>query len=141
MAYSKSLIFMRRINSQEELKKEQMRLKSRRVFLENEIRRDFKELKEELEPVKILGKSAKKTLLGESNKGIGNAVGQLANFLARSALRRSGLLTRLVVPYLVKNVTGKIVEKNKTELIGWVGGLLTRLTGRKTLNGRSVRQD
>jgi len=122
---------MRRINSHEDLKKEQMRLNSRRIFLEKEIKRDFKELKEELEPVKLLTKSAGRTLIGENNKVIGNVVGQLANFIARSTLRRSGLIVRLIIPYLIKNVTSNLVEKNKSQLVNWFGGVATRLYGKK----------
>lgn len=132
---------MRRISTLSELKMEQRRLNSRRAFLEKEIKREFRELKEDLEPMALLGKSARKTLRTDSNHMISNSVGELANFIAKTTLKRSGLLSRLVIPYLLKNVTSNLVEKNKSKILNWIGGIASRVSQRKTLSRTSVVND
>jgi hypothetical protein len=124
---------MRRINTLSELRAEQVRLKTRRRFLEAEIKKEFRELKESMEPMNIIGSSAKKSLASENSSLLSSSVGNLANFLVKVTLKRSGIIPRLVVPFLVRNVASGLVEKNKAKVVSWLGGLVTRFAEKRTL--------
>jgi hypothetical protein len=123
---------MRRINTLNELKAERKRLSLRRVFLEEQIKKDFKELKQSFEPIRLLAKGAEKTLISQNNHLISDTAGQFAKFIARTTLRRSGFLSRLIVPYLVKNAASNFVENNKSKILSWVEVFFTRLSDKKS---------
>jgi NifB/MoaA-like Fe-S oxidoreductase len=124
---------MRRINTLSELKAEQKRLKIKRAFLELEIKKEFKELKESLAPLNIIGSSAKKAAISENNHFLGTSAGNIADFIGRMAVKRSGIVTKLLVPFLLRNVAGNLVEKNKSRIVHWMEGFITKFTEKKTL--------
>jgi hypothetical protein len=123
---------MRRINTLEELKAERKRLSYRRLNLERQIKEDFEEIKQSLEPVNLLTAGAKKSLENEKNHLFGNSVGLATTFLAKIALKNSGFLPRLIVPLLVKNMTSSLVEKNKARIFNWIGNIASKVSGKKT---------
>jgi hypothetical protein len=122
---------MRRINTLEELKEERNRLLFRRMNLEREIKNDFEELKESLEPVNFLTGGAKKTFGSDKNHLLGDSVGMATNFIAKMAVKNSGVLPRLLVPLIVKSVTSNIVEKNKAKILNWIGNVAARVSGKR----------
>ena len=126
---------MRRINTLEELKEEKKRLMFRRLNLEREIKNDFEEIKQSFEPMNILANTAKKTVGNSSNHIFGDSVGMVTNMVAKTALKNSGLLPRILVPLIVKTVTSKLVEKNKTKIFNWIGTIASRVSGRRTAEG------
>ncbi|MCW3076578.1 MAG: hypothetical protein JWO32_1187 [Bacteroidetes bacterium] len=123
---------MKRINTLEDLKAEKKRLMYKRLNLEREIKNDFEDIKKSLEPVNLFTSGAKKTLTKEDNHILGNSAGQMANFLVKTSLKNSGFLPQLIVPFIVKTVTSKIVEKNKSKIINWIGTLANKVAGKKT---------
>ncbi len=122
---------MKRINTIAELKAERKRLSLRRVFLEDEIKSDFRELKQSFEPLRLIVKGAEKTLVSQNNHVISDTAGQFAKFIAKATLRRSGFLSRLIVPYLVKNAASNFVEGNKSKILSWAEVLFTKLADKK----------
>jgi citrate synthase len=128
---------MRRISTYAELKVEKKRLRSKRAFLEAEIKKDFHEIREGLEPMNLLKKGALHAVEKNDN-ALGDSVGNFANMLARLALKRSGMLPRIIVPIVLRNVTSKLVEKNKARIIDWAGHLFNRFSHhRRTLTGKT----
>jgi len=125
---------MKRIDSPEQLRTERKRLHLRKKYLEIEIKRDFKEIKAGLEPAKLISEGAKKALASSENRLLGNSVGEVANLIAKTSLKHSGFLPRLIVPFLITNVTGNLVEKNKYQIMNWLTGIAARLTGKKTIH-------
>jgi citrate synthase len=129
---------MRRISTYDELKAEKRRLKLRRTFLEAEIKRDFREIREGLEPINLLKKGAMHAAEKSDPHTLGDSIGNFANMVARLALKRSGLLPRIIVPIVLRSVTSKLVEKNKARIIDWAGSLFNRLSyHRRTLTGKT----
>jgi hypothetical protein len=122
---------MRRINTLKDLRQEKRRLLIRRNELETEIKVGYAEIKASFEPMNMISKGTEKVLGNKGNHLLGNSAGQVANYIAKFALKRSGLITRLLVPFLIKNTTSNIVENHKTEILNWVGGLVSRFTRRK----------
>ena len=125
---------MTRINSFSDLKIEQKRLQLRRSALEAEIINDLEKLKEELEPLKSFTKSAGNILLSKNNGILGNSLGSIANFITKNVLlKNSGFITRLIVPYLVKNSTSNLVENNKSNISNWIDILISKFAKKKTI--------
>jgi hypothetical protein len=122
---------MRRINTLEDLKSERKRLLYRRMNLEREIKADFQEIKESLEPVNFLTGGARKTLGSGKNHLLGDSIGMATNFLTKAALKNSGLLPRILVPLVVKTVTSSLVEKNKSRIFNWIGSIAARVSGKR----------
>jgi len=118
---------MRRINTLAELRFEQRALRSKALNLEAEIKQDLHAIKEMFAPLKMITNGAESVLVSKDNGLLGNSAGFVADFLARNVLfKNSGLLTKLIVPYLAKNFAGTVVDNNKSAIVGWVGGLISK---------------
>lgn len=123
---------MRRINSIEELRYEQRALRAKARDLEIVIRQDIEDIKHMFAPVHMLAGGAEKMLTSRNNGILGNTAGAVADFVTRNVLmRNAGFLSRLIVPYLVKNVTSNAVDKNKTDIVGWIGSMVSKFASRK----------
>ena len=123
---------MRRINTLAELRFEQRALRSKAADLEIEIRNDIQEIKAMFRPLQLVTTGAENVLTSHNNGILGNSAGLVADFLAKNVLfKNSGFLTRLIVPFLVKNVTSNVVDHNKETIVDWVGGLISRFRHRK----------
>lgn len=123
---------MRTINTIEELRLERRALRSKASYLEAEIRNDLQEIKAMLAPMNVLTTSAEKVLVSQNNGLLGNTAGTIADFITRNVImRNAGFLSRLVVPYLVKNVTSNVVDNNKTDIVSWIGSMISKITSRK----------
>ena len=124
---------MMKINSVAELKAEQNKLRSKKVFLETEITTNLDKVKAELEPLRLLTKGARDFLVNKNNGILSNSLGSVANFLTKNVfLKNSGFITRMIIPYLVKNSTSNLVEKNRSEIVGWLGDLVSKFVNKKT---------
>lgn len=123
---------MMKINSLADLKTEQKRLLQRKEILETEIITGFEKFKEELGPLGSFTKGAGNILVSKDNGILGNSLGSIANFITKNVLlKNSGFITRLIVPYLVKNSTSSLVENNKSKIVDWVGNVFSKFAGKK----------
>ncbi|HEX8515482.1 MAG TPA: hypothetical protein VF868_04725 [Bacteroidia bacterium] len=119
---------MRTINTLAELREERQRLYMRKVFLETEIKKDFSEIKESLKPMNILA--------SHDNSIVGSSAGFLAEKLIKNVvLRNSGFITRLIVPFLAKNVASNLAEDNKPKITHWITDLIEKFTHKKAEAG------
>jgi hypothetical protein len=124
---------MRKIDTLADLKAEKKRLKFRKLVLEAELKQDLAGFKETLAPLAIVTRGAKTLLSSKDNSIVGSSFGNVANFLAKNILlRNSGLITRLLVPYIIKNATSNFAENNKSKILGWLEQFISRL-GHKSL--------
>ncbi|MGZ3883063.1 MAG: hypothetical protein ACXVP0_05550 [Bacteroidia bacterium] len=122
---------MRKIDTIADLRAEKKRLQFHRLFLEAELKKDVAGLKESLAPLAMVTSGAKQMLSSKDNSLVSTSVGSLVNFLTRHVLlRNSGLITRLLVPYIAKNATSNLVENNKSKIVDWVGSLISKLSNR-----------
>ncbi len=119
---------MRTINNIEDLRTERARLRMQRATLEEEIKVGFKEVKQGLHPLHLAKKGAQMFLLREKNGVVSDSVGLVADLIARKLIfRNSSLITKLIAPLLVKNVTSNVVHDNKDKILGWIGSILLKL--------------
>lgn len=123
---------MRKIENLAQLKAEQKRLRAKREMLEVEIENNFNEIKHDLSPLALINKGAKKALVSDQFGIVNTSVGGIIDFLLKKVLlRNSGLITRLVIPFLAKNLSRNYVHDNKTKILGWFGSLITNLGKKK----------
>lgn len=120
---------MRRISTLAELKAEQKALRLKRADLESEIKRDIEEIKTDLAPILALSKGVKHMLSSKDNSILGGTAGAAATFVAKNTIfRNSGFLVKLILPFLIKNVTSNVVEENKSQIVDWVENLVSKFT-------------
>jgi hypothetical protein len=120
---------MRKINTLAELRAEHRRLSERKIWLEAEIKKDFTELRESMEPVNLIKSSAEKVMGGKTGV-LATTAASLATILMKTTMKNSGLLSRLIIPIIVKKVTGRMVEKNKGKIMDLFSSVFMK---RKTL--------
>lgn len=132
MQLLKKQISMLKVNTIKELKAEQSNLRLKKTLLETEIKKDFSELKAEFSSFGAVSKNAEEVLASKENNILGFSLGSLADFLTQNfLLKNSGMLTKLIVPFIVNKTTNGLVENNKSKIVGWLGNLTQKLAGGK----------
>jgi hypothetical protein len=130
---------MRRINTVDELKAERKRLNAYQVQLEVDLKKEFRELKEELTPVKLFTRGAKKDLAEHGEELFGLTAGHFASAVTKAIfLRRADFLSRLIVPSFVQNVTTKFISQNKSRILSAINYLAKR---NHTSNGEKANRE
>lgn len=99
------------INNYEDLMEEKARLKANLKRNKTRINESFEALKEELNPFTNVGKVAKSALQGNTNSPLVKfGIKRASEFLiGKVLLKRAGWLPKLVVPFIVREVTSKLV--------------------------------
>jgi hypothetical protein len=124
---------MRTINTLKELREERERLYAKRAFLESEIRKGFDEIKEDLKPLQMITKGAGKALSSKDNSLFGDSIGHITNLVVKKIfLKNAGFLTRMIVPFLAKNVASNIAEENKPKVSEWISDLIAKIKSRRS---------
>lgn len=123
---------MKKINTLSELKAERVRLRQKKLFLEDEIENNFKELKESFAPLQLVTDGAAKMLVNKNNGIANDAIGLISDFVLRKVfLRNSGFILRLILPLLARNTVSNLLTENKTKILGWLGDLILKMGDRK----------
>jgi len=122
-----------KINSKEDLKKEKRRLKLELQETELLLREDMEWIKTELEPIRVAGKVVGNALVNK-NKGLVNDGVRMVidTFIKNVVLSRAGWITRMVVPYILKNISTNYVKEKKPEVLATLKNFLSR--ARKATN-------
>lgn len=124
------------ITTYEDLLREKARLEALLQAQKELVRQDIEEIKEELTPVKsaiaLVGKFATRDksnlLLTTATEGVIDLV------VKKLILARSGWITKLVVPFLMKNFSSHVVADNKDK---WLSKLFAWVS-KKNANGNDV---
>lgn len=108
-----------RINTYDELLQEQQRLKILLQTQKEIIRQDINEIKEELAPVKtVIAFVRKLTTKGSGNPLLSRTANTAIDLVVRKLLlARAGWLTKLVVPFIVKNFSSHVIEDNQKSIV------------------------
>lgn len=107
------------IRSYDELLIEKQRLQSLLVAQRELIRYDIQGLKEELKPaltaVSLIGKI---TTRDTSNPLVSSATNSVVDFLLKKVvLSRAGWLSRLTIPFFVKNLSSHVIAEHKDNIM------------------------
>lgn len=117
----------KQIKTYKDLLEEKERLENLLKSQKQIVRDDMKHLGEHLEPVKSAFTTASKFFTRDNHNLILNASANtlIDIFIKRFLLSKTGWITRLVVPFLVKNYSSHIISEKKgtllKKLFAWVG--------------------
>jgi len=124
---------MRRIESIKDLRSERARLKLELSVAEELLDEDLEWVKSELNPVHLAGKFLSHSMIRKDNGIVNDGLGKLIDVLLKSGLlSRSGWIVKLVVPYLVKNISSNYINEKKPEFFGMLKRLISKT--RKSIN-------
>jgi len=125
---------MNKINTYDDLLKEKQQLQVLLQAQKELLRYDVNQLKENLNPAidtfSFIGKLIRRDHHNAFLNGGANRVIDL--LVKKILLARSGWLTRLVVPFFLKNISSHVIEEKKEKLFG----KLFNWIGRKNANGQ-----
>ena len=107
------------IRTYEDLLAEKQRLQTLLQTQKQIIREDIDEIKEELAPVKsAINFVGKLTTQDSSNPLINGTVNTVIDLVMRRVLlARAGWLTKLVVPFFVKNFSSHVIDDKKDDIL------------------------
>ena len=127
------------IRTYDDLLKEKTRLKALLQAQKELIREDVEDIKEELKPIKsAIGVIGKFTTRDKSNPLLTSATETVVDLLVKKlVLARSGWLTKLVVPFLMKNVSSHLVNDNQ----GAIFSKLFSLFSKKKRSGEAGHEE
>jgi hypothetical protein len=117
----------KRINSYNDLLEEKERLESLLKIQKAVIREDIYQIGEEIEPVTSALSFAGRLLTRDNSNLLLNAGANkvIDIFIKKILLARTGWITKLVVPFLVKNYSSHFISENKgtllKKLFSWIG--------------------
>lgn len=116
------------IRTYNDLLAEKARLKELLQAQKELVRADVEEIKMELQPVKTaIGVIGKFTTRDKSNPLLTSATEGLIDLVVRKMiLSRSGWLTKIVVPFLMKNVSSHLVNENQGAIFSKLFSLFSK---------------
>lgn len=124
-----------KINTYEDLLQEEQRLLLQLKAQKQLLRQDMAGIQEELRPVSAVFSLINKTLTRDAGSWLMNSVaGKTIDVVFKKILGRAGLLTKVVVPFLLKNYTSHFIADHKDEI---TGGIFNWVKKRFSANGRS----
>jgi hypothetical protein len=72
-------------------------------------------------------------LKSHDNSIVGTSAGFITEILLKKVvLRNAGFFTKLIVPFLAKNVASNVAEENKPKITHWISDLIERFSPKKT---------
>ncbi len=115
------------INTYEDLVREKQELEVLLQFQKGQIRQDVLDLKEEFRParqaVSVLGKLFTKD---KSSPLISGGANMIIDLGVKALLGRAGWITKLVVPFLLKNFSSHVISDKKTGILKKLKSLFSR---------------
>lgn len=127
---------MKKVETLFELREERKRLLQKKRLLEARIENDFAIIKESLSPVKLVAEGISKTFVNRHPDLVSNIVALISDIILKKwALKKSGFLTRLLVPIIARNTVSNLIHNNKTKILGWLGEQILKLDNRKNHKG------
>ena len=126
---------MKKIRNLKELHAEKLRLQLELIAAEEILKEDMEWIKEEIKPGKIVGKLFN-NIIGNSTSGLlNNGVrGTIDILLKNILLSKSGWITRLILPLIIKNLSSSYLAEKKPEIFGILRDIIHKAR-------TSIRQD
>ncbi len=123
---------MRKIDNLTDLRKEKARLNLELAAYEEQLHEDVQWIKQELNPVKVAGKLVSNAMLDKNHGVLNEGLRGTVDFVLKNlVLSKAGWITKLVVPFVVKNISSNYLLEKKPEIFGMLRNLI-----RKAREGR-----
>ena len=118
----------RKIKNIKDLRAEQTRLKLELSVAEETLKEDLKWAREELRPARIAGSLLNKALGNNQHGLIKDGVKITVDTVVKDLLlAKSGWITRLVVPWVVKNLSSNYLADKSPEIFGVLRKLIRKV--------------
>ncbi len=119
---------MKKIESYQQLKEEKMLCKLRINDLELRIKDNFAEIKNDLKPWNLAGKTLRNMLKSEDHGIVGESVGMTVNMLVKNILfRKRNFVTKAIISFVAKNYANSLITKNAENILDGMQTLLSKL--------------
>ena len=131
---------MKKIKNLEDLRAEKLRLQLELLRATEVLKEDFEWVKEEVKPFNSIGKFIG-NLFGKNKAGLfAGSVGLSIDVLLKNLiLAKSGWITRLIVPAIIKNLSTAFLADKKPEIFGVLRNLIQK--ARKSLHNEKEFYD
>ncbi len=133
-------MLMKKIKNLKDLHSEKLRLKLELISAEEILKEDLDWVKEEMNPGKIAGKLFSNiignNMSGLLNNGVRLTIGALVKNLL---LSKSGWITRLIVPFIVKNLSSNYLSEKQPEIFSIMRNIIQK--ARKSIKHDDVHFD
>lgn len=127
---------MTKIESYEELKRAKAQSKRRLKELEQLMKDEVEEIKNDLRPLNIAGRTVRNLLTSEKHGIVSESLGMGINALVKNLLfRRTNFITKSLIAFAAKNIANNAVSNNADQILGWVQSSLRKLKSRHHQNG------
>jgi len=128
---------MTKIESYEELRKARMLSKQRIKMLEQEIKDDIQEIKNDLNPANLVGNTIRNMFTSEKHGLVTESLNIGVNALVKGLLfRNTSFITKTLIAYAAKNLANNMVMKNSENILDWLQSNLKRLKSKHRHNGQ-----
>ena len=122
---------MMKIESYEQLRKAKVLSKQRIKMLEEEIKNDVREIKEDLNPAKLVGSTIRNMFSSEKHGLVTESLNVSVNALIKGLLfRNSNFITKTLVAFAAKNLANNLVMQNSDNILDWLQSNLKKLKNR-----------
>ena len=126
-----------KIENYEQLKQAKVLTKLKVKKLEQQIREDVEEIKDDLKPLNLAGKAIRNMLSSEKHGIVSESLGMGINVLVKNLLlRKSGFVTKTLIAFAAKNMANNMVAKNADNILGWLQTGLRNLKSKHHHNGQ-----
>jgi len=124
---------MKKIKNMQDLRDEKRRLKMEIEESELLLKEDFEMIKEELQPVRAIGRLFSKAMINKDHGLINSGVKLTIDTLVKNLLlAKSGWMVKLAVPFILKNLSSNYIAEKKPEVFGMLKNLIFK--ARKATN-------
>jgi hypothetical protein len=128
---------MTKIESYDQLKAAKARSKQRVKMLEEEIKHDVEEIKNDLNPANLIGNTVRNMLTSEKHGLVSESLNIGVNALVKGLLfRNKNFITKTLIAFAAKNFANNLVMKNSDNILDWVQSNLRRLKSKHKHNGQ-----
>lgn len=125
-----------KIETYQQLKEQQALSKLRLMELEERIKADYAEIKNDLKPINLLGSTLRSVLKSEKHGVVGDSIGFTVDLLVKKLLfRNSNFITKGLLSYVARNYANSMVTKNAENILDGVQSMLSKIKNRKSQNG------
>ena len=131
---------MKRIENIKDLRSERARLKLELNVAEEILKEDWEWIQTEFKPVHLAGKFLNNTLINKDHGVVSSGVREMIDLVLKSVvLSKAGWITKLVVPFIVKNISTNYMDDKKPEFFGMIKRMISK--ARKTSNNVDSHYD
>lgn len=128
---------MMKIESYEQLRKAKMLSKQRLKMLEQEIKDDVQEIKNDLNPANLVRNTVRNMLTSEKHGLVSESLNIGVNAIVKGLLfRNTNFITKTLIAYAAKNLANNMLSKNSDNILDWLQTSIQKLKSKHKHNGQ-----